>query len=204
MQQKLAFLSISFLEWLKHIDQQIFLKVNTIWTNSLLDKLFVWWREQSHWYFLYVLLLVFIIVKFKWKFWQWLLCALATVGISDGISSHILKDWIGRVRPCRDPDMLAAHARVLLGWCPSSGSFTSSHASNHFAMGVFFFLTLRPYIKNWAYLFLFWAASISYAQVYVGVHYPFDVLGGAILGTAIGIGVTRFYNQKVLPNLILK
>jgi undecaprenyl-diphosphatase len=53
-------------------------------------------------------------------------------------------------------------------------------------MAAFFFFALRPYLKNWTYLFFVWAAFIGYAQIYVGVHYPGDVLGGTLVGIFIG------------------
>ena len=63
-------------------------------------------------------------------------------------------------------------------------------------MATFFFITTRPLIKNWALLAFLWAAAISYAQVYVGVHYPFDVLGGALVGISIGLIMASFFNKR--------
>ncbi len=115
-----------------------------------------------------------------------------TIAICDQVSSGFLKDFVGRIRPCGDPGF-SRYVRLLLNRCPGSGSFTSSHATNHFGMAVFIVQTLGTYIKKWKYAVYFWAASISYAQVYVGVHYPLDVIGGALLGSALGYGVSAFY-----------
>jgi len=88
-------------------------------------------------------------------------------------------------------------------YCPGSGSFTSSHATNHFGLATFIFFTMRTYFKNWAYLFFVWAAIISYGQVYVGIHYPLDVIGGAVLGWGIGLLTSFIFNNRIgLPPLL--
>jgi undecaprenyl-diphosphatase len=86
--------------------------------------------------------------------------------------------------------------RFLLSYKPQSSSFTSSHATNHFALAAFFYFTLKKYFNKWGLLFFCWAFMICYAQVYVGVHYPFDVICGGIIGFSIGYGFARFFNLK--------
>ena len=62
---------------------------------------------------------------------------------------------------------------------------------------------MRHYFKNWAYLFFVWAATICYGQVYVGIHYPLDVIGGAIFGSGIGIITASIFNRRIgLPPLL--
>ena len=97
---------------------------------------------------------------------------------------------------------MIGYVRMLLNHCSGGLSFPSSHATNHFGAAVFIYCTLKKYLGNWSYLFFLWAASICYAQVYVGVHYPTDVLGGAIIGSIIGYIVALIYNKKIgLPEL---
>ena len=90
---------------------------------------------------------------------------------------------------------MADNIRILVNYCPMSSSFTSSHACNHFAMACFVFFTLRQTGKWWIAIFI-WAFLVSYAQVYVGVHYPVDVLGGALLGSLIGFGTSRIFRWQ--------
>ena len=81
-------------------------------------------------------------------------------------------------------------------------SFTSSHAVNHFAAAMFIFTTFRKAVSpKWAYIFV-WAFAISYAQVYVGVHFPFDTICGAIVGVILGYIPAIIFNKKIglLPN----
>ena len=175
-------------------DRSMFRFFNGTLTNSFFDKIAPVWREQSTWYPLYIAILLYIIIKLKKQSWKWALAFILSVSIADIISSHILKDWVGRVRPCSEP-LLIGHCRSLLGWCPSSGSFTSSHAANHFAMGMFMYYTMQRFFGRFAIIFIVWAATIAYAQVYVGVHYPFDVLGGAALGIVIGKLMSMGYEK---------
>lgn len=189
---------------LKQWDTWLFLKINNDWTTPFLDNNFPWWREASTWYPLYFFLLLFAFINFGLKVWPWVVFFAITFAISDQVSSGILKDWIGRPRPCND-DVLMGHVHLLLNRCPSSGSFTSSHATNHFAAACFIFYTMRAYFKKWGYLFFLWAATISYGQVYVGVHYPLDIIGGAILGCCIGSLTAYLFNKWLgLPELLIE
>lgn len=193
----------NILSHLKDWDMQCFIKINVDWTGAFGDFLMPLMRDQRVWYPLYALLLIYVIVKFKWKAVPFILIGVVTVALSDIISSHFLKDFIGRIRPCHE-EQLVGIMKLRVGYCPNSGSFTSSHAVNHFSLATFFYLVLRPYFKQWALLFFLWAGLIAYAQVYVGVHYPGDVLGGTVLGILIGIFTAyvfrRYFNfRSVLP-----
>jgi undecaprenyl-diphosphatase len=187
---------------LSHWDKGLFLKINTQWTSNFLDNIFPWFRDQNAWIPLYLFLFVFCIMNFGWRIWPWILFFIITVSITDQISSSLLKNWINRTRPCHNT-ALSDQIRVLVVYCPGSGSFTSSHATNHFGLATFIFFTMRTYFKNWAYLFFVWAAIISYGQVYVGIHYPLDVIGGAVLGWGIGLLTSFIFNNRIgLPPLL--
>jgi len=195
-----ATLLVGFFEkiwsWLNQWDTFLFLKINVSWTTPFLDSVFPWWRHADTWLPFYLFLLLFVTINFKGKSWPWILFVALTAVLSDQISSTLLKNWINRPRPCNDA-YLQFHMRLLLNRCPSSGSFTSSHATNHFAAAMFLWLTLRPYLKKWSRLFFVWAATICYGQIYVGVHYPLDILGGAVLGCMIGWATGTFFNKKI-------
>lgn len=97
------------------------------------------------------------------------------------------KDVFERLRPCHNPN-IASLVHVVDG-CGGKYGFVSSHASNSFALALFIGLLLRKHYKYFLPLMVFWAALVSYSRIYVGVHYPADILGGAILGSLIGIFV---------------
>jgi undecaprenyl-diphosphatase len=188
-------LAAGFIEYLKLLDTWLFLKINREWTSPFWDSIFPWWRDQNTWTPLYLFLFLFIVMNFGWRSWPWILAIAVTATLTDQVSSSLLKNWINRPRPCNDP-FLMYYARLLLSHCPGSGSFTSSHAANHFGAACFIYFTLKPWFKKWGYLFFFWAATVSYGQIYIGVHYPLDVLGGAIIGGLIGCGVAWLFNKR--------
>jgi membrane-associated phospholipid phosphatase len=193
----------SFLpEAIKQLDYNLFYKVNGLWHNSFFDVFFPFIREPTVWVPFYFFLILFATLNFKVKGWIWVIFFLANAGLSDYVSSHLIKENFFRLRPCRDP-ALFDHIRFLVSYCPVSSSFTSSHAVNHFAAAMFIFTTFRKRLSPiWALVFI-WAGAISYAQVYVGVHFPFDVFCGMIAGLILGYIPATIFNRKFgleLPN----
>jgi len=173
-------------------DQALFELINGQWTSPWLSNFMPWMRTSEHWIPLYICLLGFVFYHWRWKAWKWLVTVALTITMTDQVSSFIFKPWIHRLRPCADPAMLG-HVKLLLGACPSNFSFTSSHAANHFGLAIFVFITLAPLLKKYRYLFFLWAGIISYAQIYVGVHYPIDILGGTIIGITFGYLFAKIY-----------
>jgi len=102
--------------------------------------------------------------------------------LTDQLSAHFVKAIVHRVRPCNN---FETGARLIIEHCGSGFSFVSSHATNSFGIAAFISMlsTRRPIT---ILVLLAWASLISFSQVYVGVHYPADVAGGAILGLVIG------------------
>ena len=181
---------------IKRFDYNLFAKMNGQWHNSFFDVFFPFIREPTVWVPFYFFLVVFITINFKLKGSFWVLFFLLNVMLSDYVSSTLIKDNFIRLRPCHDP-FLADHIRFLVSYCPGSSSFTSSHAANHFAAAMFIFTTFKKAISpKWAWLFL-WAFAISYAQVYVGVHFPFDIFCGAIVGVILGYIPSKIFNVTI-------
>lgn len=182
-----------FIQNILQADHWLFNKINQDWTSPAADLIFPFLREAELWVPLYLFLLVFITMNFGKKGWRWVFLLIITAALSDQISSSGIKHLIFRLRPCHSPE-LADTIHILVGYCPVSSSFTSSHACNHFAAAWFIFLTLR-HTSKWWWLVFAWAFLISYAQVYVGVHYPVDVLGGALAGSLIGWLMARLFKR---------
>ena len=188
-----------FLQKIKQFDHILFSKINGEWHNSFLDGLFPFTRETFFWLPFYFFLLLFITINFKIKGWLWVMFFAGTIIFSDFVSSVIIKENIMRLRPCNDP-MLADKIRFLVKYCPGSSSFTSSHACNHFAAAMFIFTTLKIILGKWRWLIFLWAIIPSYAQVYVGVHFPADIIGGAAAGILIGYLTAYLFNRTVFLN----
>jgi undecaprenyl-diphosphatase len=180
-----------FLTYLIAKDHALFSSINGKWTNPLFDNVMPWVRHSNNWIPLYLILLSFLIYKWGKKSWKWLVLVAVNITLTDQISSHLFKPFFHRLRPCADPELMY-QSRLLLDHCSGGFSFTSSHAANHFGIAVFLVVTLQPLLKNYRYLFLGWAALIAYAQVYVGVHFPLDIIAGALIGIIVG-----YFNGKL-------
>jgi undecaprenyl-diphosphatase len=176
-------------------DKWLFVKLNSGWTNPVFDTMLPFFRDSVFWAPLYLFVLVFMAVNYGRKGWWWSLAFICTVALTDMIGARVFKEGFQRIRPCHDP-VLANHVRLLLKHCSDSFSFVSNHAANHFGIASFAFLTFRGVFKKWMYLAFVWAFFIAYAQIYVGIHYPLDVLGGAILGIAVGHLTASLFHRK--------
>jgi undecaprenyl-diphosphatase len=181
---------------IKNIDYKIFSKINCEWHNTFFDTFLPFLRQSYLWIPFYLFLAIFVPLNFKKNGLYWSLFFIATAAISDYTSSTIVKGTILRLRPCQDPAIIE-HIRLLVNTCPGNSSFTSSHAVNHFAVAMFIFTTFKNTISKWWALLFLWALVISYTQVYVGVHFPGDIIGGAILGVIIGFLPAKVFNKYI-------
>ena len=172
------------LEQLIQFDQNLFFTINHGLSNSFFDWLMPALRNRFFWTPLYLFIIIFFIRNYGKQGWIMILFLILTFGLTDFFSSSILKPSVQRLRPCNNPE-IKSDVKNLID-CGSGFSFPSSHASNHFGLAVFLIVM---FYRKWKLILpigLFWAASISFAQVYVGVHYPVDILAGAMLGGMIG------------------
>lgn len=172
------------LEQLIQFDQNLFFTINHGLSNSFFDWLMPALRNRFFWTPLYLFIIIFSIRTYGKQGWIMILFLGLTFGCTDFISSSLIKPTVQRLRPCNDPE-IKSDVKNLID-CGSGYSFPSSHASNHFGLAVFLIVMFFSKWKLILPIGLLWAASISFAQVYVGVHYPVDILAGAILGGMIG------------------
>lgn len=165
------------IEILYTIDVEIFYFINHTLSNSFFDKLFPFITEVKHWYVAYIILWFTLIFKGGRYGKVAALFAILVITASDQFSSHFLKYQIERIRPCN----VLPNVNILVG-CTSSYSFPSSHAVNNFAIAIFI-SRLYPKLK---WVLLITAFFMALSRPYVGVHYPSDIIGGAIIGSVIG------------------
>jgi len=171
------------LESLKHIDHQLFNFINHNLSNGFCDWLMPYLRIMWLWFPLYIFLFWLLYKKNGLKNTGFILIAFAiTIGISDAIVANGFKHIIQRLRPCHYKD-IEGIAPIVRASCGSGFSFISAHATNHFAIAMFFICLFQSAHKYWL---LLWAATIAFASVYIGVHYPVDVTVGAISGSLVG------------------
>lgn len=196
----LSYLCIVFDTWqqilltLEQADRAFFRLINQQYAMEGLDWLFPLWRTPEFWIPLYLFLVAFMLLNFRKRALWWILYFIATVGIMDGIGNKLIKQTVQRVRPCNDPSMIQ-DLILRIPNCGTGYSFISNHAANHFAMAMFAFLTIGSLAGKWRWLFFVWAFSIGWAQIYVGVHYPFDVMAGAVVGLVAGAVMAYIYKR---------
>lgn len=189
-----SLLYIPLPDWFVNADKWLFYQINTRGANDFFDWLMPLMRNAFSWGPLYLFIVSFAIINFKKNGWWWLLFAVCTVALTDLTGARIFKENFERLRPCSDPEMIP-YVRMLLGRCSGGFSFVSNHAINHFGIATFFYITFRHFFK-YAWVLFIWAAIIGLAQIYVGVHYPFDVLFGTLLGIIIGTITGNLFNKK--------
>lgn len=178
---------------LLHWDEHIFQLINSEWQNPFFDLVMPWLRNKYTWFPLYLFIFTFLVINFKKAGLVMALFIITAIGISDYTSSQLIKKNVRRARPCKVMEQPAD--MNLLVPCGSGYSFPSSHASNHFAISLFLFLSLGRLVPKYRYLLFLWAGLVSFAQVYVGLHYPLDIMAGGILGSLIGWLVFLAYRK---------
>lgn len=176
-------------DFLYSIDVAVFRFINGTLSNPVTDKLMPFITDVTHWYLVYVLL--WFIILFKGGKYRIGLAIgmILLVTISDQISSNLLKNLIERARPCKVLENVH-----LLVTCTDSFSFPSSHAVNNFAAAMFFSF----FYRNLKWILFSVATLMALSRIFVGVHYPSDVVGGALIGILIGYILAVFYNYLLI------
>lgn len=184
------------LEEIIRLDHEVFQAINTGISNVFFDWLMPILRNKYTWIPLYIGIIFFAIKAYKLKGLYFVLFLAATVGIADFGSASIIKPMVNRDRPCRE---MAFKAQVISRvHCGSGKSFPSTHATDHFSIAIFLVVIFRKKWKYFTAIAVFWATIISFAQVYVGVHFPIDVTAGALLGSLIGYSIAKLF-LKYIP-----
>ena len=150
------------------------------------------------WIPLYLMLIYGIIRSQKGQSWITILSIIALVVLCDQISTEVFKHGIQRFRPTHDP-LLKDFVKIVNGYRGGKYGFVSSHATNTMGLAVFTSLLFRN--KAYSFFIFTWALVIAYSRVYLGVHYPGDVLGGMLLGSILGYAVYKLYTI-IIPRFV--
>lgn len=176
---------MEFLQKILAADTELFLFLNSF-HNNFWDTIMLMVTRKETWLPFYAVILFFILKNYKSKWWLPFIFLALTVVFSDQLSV-LLKETIQRLRPVHNPEIQHLVHNVLR----KGGlyGFVSSHAANSFAVFIFTSRLFRN--RGYWLLMLVWALIISYSRIYSGVHYPLDLIGGAILGWLIAAGMYK-------------
>ncbi|MGC9470031.1 MAG: phosphatase PAP2 family protein [Bacteroidales bacterium] len=177
------------LERLIQWDTQWFLQLNAL-HSAWCDE--VMWAVSGKltWIPLYLFILFLIIRKYRWKSLVILLVFIPLLVTASDQLSVLIKNSVERLRPCHTPE-IQNMVHLVRGHCGGKFGFVSSHASNMFAIALFNALLLKK--RLFTLFIIFWAALVAYSRIYLGVHFPGDVLGGTLVGIFLGVGFSMLY-----------
>ncbi len=172
--------------FIMHIDSTLFHVLNGILTSPPTDHLFTFLTSIRLTWPIYAFMALFIGFTYKKQGIIALLALALTLGITDQFSTHVLKPMVNRERPCRQETTI----RLLIP-CGPGQSFPSTHAINNGCLAMFIGI-MFPQMRIWVLVF---ALLVCYSRIYVGVHYPLDVLGGLAFGAGFGF-LTAFMLKR--------
>lgn len=169
-----------------NIDQLLYRLINQTWTAKFLDIIMLYASDKFFWIPFYVLVIALLIRFYKKKSVLIIFFLFLCVLLSDRLTSGIMKPAFDRLRPCHVEELTP---RIIDGiYCSDTGSMASSHAANHFGIALFMILLTGSKSRRiMAFFWLAWAFLVAYSRVYLGVHYPSDVLVGGMVGTGFGV-----------------
>ena len=177
------------LEQLLHYDEELFLYLNNLGT-PFWDDFWLVVTNKLTFIPLYAVLLYLIYRQLGWKALLLLIVVIAAMITFTDQVTNLFKDGFERARPCR-ADGIMDFTRFVVERCGKYGFF-SGHSSNSMAAAVFAGLLLKPYYRYLIFILLFWSAMVAYSRIYVGVHYPLDIICGMAFGALAGFGFYKF------------
>lgn len=191
------------LDKLIQLDKTLFLWLNSH-NSPVWDKIMWFISGKLEWVPLYLLIIGYIIFRYRWKSIPIITSIILLIALADRFSVMAFKQVFERLRPSHNVDFQG----IIHLYMRDNGSyytgglygFVSSHAANSFALATFLALLFRSRILSVG-LFI-WAGLVAYSRIYLGVHYPADIAGGALLGSILAWGIFLFYkfiSSRIYP-----
>lgn len=178
------------LETLLEYDKELFLFLNGLGSEPW-DGFWMAYTNKAYWTPFYAVLLYLMYRNFNRKTFVIIVLLVPLMVLFTDQITNLFKDGFERYRPCRE-ESFEGIMRMVKDYCGRYGFF-SGHASNSMAVAVFAGLTLKPFYNYLVFFLLFWSALMAYSRIYIGVHYPLDIICGMIFGAMSGFA---FYKLK--------
>jgi undecaprenyl-diphosphatase len=187
-------------EFFKQLDTHLFLYLNGF-NSPFWDKLMWQISGTIIWVPVYAIILFFIYKKLRWNGFISFFILLLIILVADQGSVHLFKNVFQRLRPCHQPE-ISNLVHLVNGKCGGQYGFVSSHAANTFAFAMFVY---HFFNNTFVSIFIFtWAFIVSYSRIYLGVHYPFDIICGALYGMLVGYAFFLFHQFVIQKYTIRK
>ena len=181
------------MNFITNLDTELFLFLNGLHVDWL-DPIMTFISGKITWAPFYLVLLFIVIKKYKKQSILVLIGVVILIVCSDQISSGIFKPIFERPRPCHN-EAIKDLVYLPNGHCGGAYGFISSHACNCFALAVFITHVLKKYYRKIAYIMYIWASLVAYSRIYMGVHYPGDIIVGAVVGIIVGFVISKLYDM---------
>lgn len=180
------------METLISLDKAFFLWLNGLGSHEF-DNFWMLMTHRESNVIVYLFLWIFISIKTSWRKGLYLLIFTGLLILCTDQLTNLFKFSFARLRPCYDEEIKSL-VRLVKPTCGGRFSFFSGHASNSFALAVFFSGILKAYSRLFPYLLVFIAALIAYSRIYIGVHFPLDIFCGMLMGSLIGYLFHKLWN----------
>jgi undecaprenyl-diphosphatase len=184
------------MEQLIQLDKNLFLFLNGLGTPTF-DGFWMFITGKWNAIPLYVALLFLLYKKLGVKHTLLIVVLVAVmIACTDQLANLFKKVLFLRPRPCHDTELLEV-MRLVKSYCGGKYGYFSGHASSSMALAVFLGNILKPHVKYMSMFLIIWALFVGYSRIYIGVHYPGDVLTGFVFGTAIALIMLKLYKYLV-------
>lgn len=192
----------SLFSFITGIDSSVFFAINGLHADFI-DGVMMFISHKLVWIPFYMLL-IFLAVKKAGIAYGLLiiLCAVAAVGLTDWICASVIKPNVERLRPASLQNPLNHLVHIVNGYRSGGYGFPSCHAANSFALATIFSLMFRN--RRMTAILFVWAFAVGYSRIYLGVHYPGDVLGGAVIGSMIAFAMYKYVYLTLLDRKLLE
>tara|TARA_B100001063_G_scaffold208712_1_gene205306 strand:- start:129 stop:734 length:606 start_codon:yes stop_codon:yes gene_type:complete len=194
------------MDFIIDLDKSLFIFLNSL-GSEFFDNFWLYISAKDTWIWLYLFSLILLLTGKKENFiqigfsyydikptyinWFYFLLGIILLIVFTDQSSNMFKDYFQRLRPCHDPDLLNLF-RTVKESCGGLYSFFSAHAANSFAFATFIFFMTKKSYRNLSSLLFAWALIVSYSRIYIGVHFPLDIIFGAVYGIIAGFLFFKF------------